>query len=73
MPRNVIETLTCDLCQFDSQPRDGKSPKGWIKLCVDDKWEERSWHDVFVCPNCIKSIQIAIQKQTLTEKNVYSI
>lgn len=62
MPLKDLTSWTCDLCGEGETVKKGGSPDGWVKVSLDDKYEERCWHDKVVCSSCIKLIDEVREK-----------
>jgi hypothetical protein len=51
-----LTSWVCDLCGDGKTVKKSENPEGWVKISVEDSYEERCWHDKVVCPRCIELI-----------------
>jgi len=64
----ALKNLTswiCDICGAGKTVDKNKNPEGWVKISIEDSYEERCWHDKVVCESCLSLIDKARKK---TEK-----
>jgi hypothetical protein len=57
MPIEQLKKYTCDLCG-KSETKSG-IPHGWITVAIEDRYEERMFHDKVVCNGCLQRIDRA--------------
>jgi predicted RNA-binding Zn-ribbon protein involved in translation (DUF1610 family) len=54
MSNTTSTRYVCDLCGVSADEKGTVTlPKGWVKLSIESRFEERSWNDKHVCPRCV--------------------
>lgn len=62
MGRSTKDDCTCDLCGVSKTAPHGETPKGWVKIEVDDRFLDRTWHEKICCGFCVALILAANKK-----------
>lgn len=55
---------SCDLCSTTKTAKPGETPKGWVKICLENPYVDRDFYDKTVCDSCVSLIVRKARNET---------